>query len=262
MIIDTHVHASPHWYEPVESILDQMNRNDVDKTVLIQFRGQFDNDYLIECVRRFPGRFSATAVVDTRREDAPQELERLVSQGVEGVRIGPSVRSPGADPLAIWRKAEEFGLVVSCGLGNADEYASPGFEETIKAVPNLPIIIEHLGFIRQESKPPHTTYKRILALSQHPNTYIKFHGLGENNARPDPFVQPFPFPNLAPYIEMAYDAFGATRMMWGSDFPPVAGREGYRNALRLPMEHVKFRSEEDKEWAFGRTAANLWKFAS
>ena len=42
MIIDTHVHASPHWYEPVESILDQMNRNDVDKTVLIQFRGQFD----------------------------------------------------------------------------------------------------------------------------------------------------------------------------------------------------------------------------
>ena len=107
----------PYWYEPVESILDQMNRNDVDKTVLIQFRGQFDNDYLIECVRRFPGRFSATAVVDTRREDAPQELERLVSKGVEGVRIGPSVRSPGADRLAIWRKAEELGLGGQLWLG-------------------------------------------------------------------------------------------------------------------------------------------------
>ena len=39
-----------------------------------------------------------------------------------------------------------------------------------------------------------------------------------------------------------------------------AGREGCRNALRFPMEQVSFRSQEDRDWVFGRTAASIWKF--
>ena len=69
-----------------------------------------------------------------------------------------------------------------------------------------------------------------------------------------------PFLDIPPVIEMAIDAFGAQRLMWGSDFPPSASREGYGNALRLPMEHVRFKSEEDKKWVFGETAATLWRF--
>ena len=57
-IVDTHCHASPYWYAPVESLLDEMNRSRVDKAVLIQIGGMYDNSYLIECIRRFPGRFS------------------------------------------------------------------------------------------------------------------------------------------------------------------------------------------------------------
>ena len=51
------------------------------------------------------------------------------------------------------------------------------------------------------------------------------------------------------------------RVMWVSDFPPVAGREGYRNALSWTMEHLKCRSDDDKEWVFGKTATSLCKFA-
>jgi predicted TIM-barrel fold metal-dependent hydrolase len=49
--------------------------------------------------------------------------------------------------------------------------------------------------------------------------------------------------------------------MWGSDFPPVAGREGYCNALQWTMEHIPFRTAADKEWVFGKTALSLYKFA-
>ena len=77
------------------------------------------------------------------------------------------------------------------------------------------------------------------------------------------FRQPFPFENIPPLIEMAIEAFGPQRLMWWSNFPPVAGRgEGYRNALLWPMEHVTYKSEEDKEWIFGNTAATLYKFPS
>jgi hypothetical protein len=73
--------------------------------------------------------------------------------------------------------------------------------------------------------------------------------------------QPFPFENIPPLIEMAIDAFGPHRLMWGSNYPPVAGRgEGYRNALWWTRERVSFGTEEDKEWLFGKTASTLWKF--
>ena len=90
---------------------------------------------------------------------------------------------------------------------------------------------------------------------------MKVPGFGEICPRPMPFRQPFPFENIPPLIEMAIEAFGAWRLMWGSNFPPVAGRgEGYANALFWPMERIKFKSEEDKEWVFGKTAMSLWKF--
>jgi predicted TIM-barrel fold metal-dependent hydrolase len=69
-----------------------------------------------------------------------------------------------------------------------------------------------------------------------------------------------PFPQIPPLIEMALAAFGAKRLMWGSDYPPSSVREGYANALKFPMEYVTFKSEEDKEWVFGATANTLWKF--
>jgi len=46
-------------------------------------------------------------------------------------------------------------------------------------------------------------------------------------------------------------------MMWGSDDPLVDQREGYRNALRLTMEYLMSKSEEDRAWIFGRTALEV-----
>ena len=71
-------------------------------------------------------------------------------------------------------------------------------------------------------------------LARFPNAYVKIHGLGEFSQRAMPPTEPFPFVEpIAPLIEMAYEAFGASRMMWGSDYPPVSMREGYGNALPL-----------------------------
>ena len=260
VVIDTHCHALPYWFEPVEIILDQMARNDVDKAVLIQINGMYDNSYLVECMRRFPGRFSVVALVDTDKPDAPNRLAEWVERGAEGIRLRSAARSPGSDPLAIWRKADELGILVSCS-GSADEFASPEFENLIKELPGLKIVIEHLGGGGRDT-PPYDTYRKVLALARYPNTFMKVPGLGELCPRPMPLIYPMPFTEIPPLIEMALDAFGANRLMWGSDFPPVAAREGYRNALKMPMEHVKFKSEADKEWLFGETAAALWKFPS
>jgi L-fuconolactonase len=260
IVVDSHCHALPHWFEPVEVLLHQMDANGVEKATLVQVRGQFDNRYLMGCVQRFPARFRAVVGVDTDRPDAPESLAQWVDEGAVGVRLGPAVRSPGGDPLAIWRKAAELGIPVSA-FGSPDEFTSRGFELVLTELPSLPVIIEHLGRIGRHEAPPYSTFRKILALARYPNAYIKVHGLGEICPRPMPFPQPMRFENVPPFMEMAYEAFGANRIMWGSDFPPVAGREGYRNALQWPMEHIPFRSEADKEWIFGMTALSLFNFA-
>jgi L-fuconolactonase len=259
IVVDSHCHALPHWFEPVEVLLHQMDANGVEKATLVQVGGQFDNRYVIGCVRRFPKRFCALVIVDTDRRDAPEMLEHWVGEGAVGVRLRPTARSPGPEPLAVWRRAAELGIPVSA-FGTTDEFTSPEFEEVFAELPNLPIIVEHLGRIRRDEAPPYNRFRKVLALARHRNAYIKVHGLGEFCRRPNPFPQPMRFQNVPPFMKMAYEAFGARRMMWGSDFPPVAGREGYRNALRWPMDHIPCRNEEDKEWVFGKTALSLFRF--
>ncbi len=37
--VDSHCHASVHWYEPIETLLHEMDRNEVDQAVLFQIMG-------------------------------------------------------------------------------------------------------------------------------------------------------------------------------------------------------------------------------
>ena len=258
-IVDTHCHAGVNWFEPVELLMTQMNLNGVDKGALIQHRGTYDNGYLFECTERFPGRFAVVAIVDTASESAESDLERWTARGACGVRLAPLERSPGSDPLAIWRKASELGLLVS-SLGSVEEFAAAEFENAVASFPDMPIIIEHLAGGGGDAQPPYSTYKKALALSKYPNTYIKVPGLGEVSERSAALGRTFSFEYTPPLYEMALDSFGPRRMMWGSDYPPVSGREGYRNALEGVKRHPAFRDPDTLAWILGKTAQSLFRF--
>jgi len=271
-IVDAHCHASPCWYEPVESLLHQMDHNGVDHAVLVQIRGQTNNDYLFECVRRYPDRFVPVVLVDPTRPGAERELERLAGRGARGVRLEATARSAGDDPgdhpgddprddgLAVWRKAAQLGLPVST-RGSSADYAADEFAQLVQAMPDLTVIIEHLGSrsYPQGDVAPYETRRRALSLARFPNVYVKVGGLGEFCTRAMPVTEPFPFEEpIPPFIEMAYRAFGAERMMWGSDFPPVSHREGYSNALRFTLDQFAAKSAEERSLIFGGVARRLF----
>ena len=262
-IVDTHCHVSPYWYEPVESLLYHMDQNEVAHAVLIQYMGQYNNAYQAECVQRFPGRFASVVLVDAAQPDALQELERLAAAGAQGVRLRADTRSPGADPLAIWRKAEALGLPVSCGGQNVD-FISDEFVELVQAVPKLAIIVEHLGSINKPdgAGPPYELRRKVFDLARFPNVYIKVHGLGEFCARTTPVAEPFPFETeTLPILEMVYESFGPGRIMWGSDYPPVSGREGYRNSLQFTRDQLVGKGKDALDEIFGGTALKLFGFS-
>jgi len=260
VIVDTHCHACLDWYEPVETLLSEMDRNGVERAVLTQILGQYDNSYQRQCVDRHPSRFASVVLVDTERPDAPEELARLARDGAAGVRLRATTRSPGDDPLAIWRAADRLGLPVSCPGSSAD-FAADEFAQLIGELPQLPIVLEHLASAsRPDASPEEAALRRkAFSLARFPNVYIKVPGLGEFAQRVLPVRSPFPFAEPIPnYLEEAYDAFGAGRMMWGSDFPPVAAREGYARALNLCREQFGAKPAADQEAIFGGTAARLF----
>ena len=178
-IVDTHCHSTPMWYEPVESLLFQMDKNQVEQAVLIQINGYYDNDYQFEAVRRYSDRLASVVLVDVQQPDAVDELARCFERGARGVRFNPNTRSPGDDPLAIWRKAEKLGLAVAASAIRPSSVAEE-FASVVKAVPNLSIIVEHLGGMKAADPPEEAAlHEQVFALPDHANVCMKIHGLGE-----------------------------------------------------------------------------------
>jgi L-fuconolactonase len=258
LIVDTHCHASLAWFEPVEALIHQMDENGVLHAVLVQIRGQYDNDYQFACVERFPDRLVSVVALDRAAKDSERRLEALKARGARGLRLWASWLD--ADGVRLWRAAAALGMSVSCN-GSAAEFASDRFSALVEALPNLSIVIEHFGASTNRDREGvlDDLRRKVLALARFPNTYMKIHGLGEFAARAMPVAEPFPFERpIPPRLREIYNAFGANRMMWGSNFPPVSQLEGYRNSLKLPMQEFADIPESEREMIFGGTAVRVY----
>jgi L-fuconolactonase len=219
----------------VETLLAQMDRNGVERAVLVQLLGVYDNSYVVDCVRRFPDRLAAVVGVDPAAPDALQSLEQLKALGASGVRLRPTARSAGEDELAIWRAAERLSLPVSC-VGNTASFCAAAFSSVLEAVPALPVVLEHLGGTStpDTTEALQTERAQVLSLARFANVYLKVPGLGEFEPRKpgaDPQAPQVDLRSAATVLRRVLHAVPATRLMWGSDFPVVASREGYANAL-------------------------------
>lgn len=263
-IIDTHCHIGLHKYEPVEALLFHMQRAGVAQAVFIQYAGNTDNQYILDCMAAYPGKFAAAMIVPA--DDDGSAIRRWAAAGIGGIRLAANFRGAGSDPLAHWRTANELGLVVSAP-SNPASLTSDAFAEVLRLFPNLSIVIEHLGGAKPggaaktfrvaqgSAAPPDVgveEFRPILALARHDNLTIKLPGFGE-------FCHlPHPFRDVPPYADLVLEAFGPRRMMWGSDWPPVSSREGYDSSLSFPLDYFADLSEDERAWIFGKTAQKVW----
>jgi len=173
-IVDSHVHIGLEKYEPVEVLLEQMAQSGVQKALLVQYGGNYDNSYIAECLKKYQGRFSGVAIVETNQPDAPEKLEYWVKEhGFEGIRIRANVTSPGDNRYAIWEKIAELNIVASVS-GRLADFTHPQCEEIIQKIPDLKLRIEHMGYPDVTEHSPYPKYSRLVNLAQYPNVYIKF----------------------------------------------------------------------------------------
>jgi predicted TIM-barrel fold metal-dependent hydrolase len=275
MTIDTHMHAwvldwnrypfappektTPRPARPnsIEEILEVMEQQRVDGVVLVQVRYYgWDNRYLADCLRQYPGRFAAQGLIDPEDPGNAETLETLISQeGFSGVRLSPSydpgqtwLDSPQSYPL--WQKAQELGAIFNFLIRQEQ---LPPLGEMAARFPGVRVIVDHMGYPDISQGAP----RRLLALSRLPNVYVKVTEFYSHSQ-----TKEFPYADVLPTVRAVYDSFGPRRLLWGTGFTrgELVGRIPYGQELELIREHVPFFSAEDREWILGRTALTLWPF--
>jgi len=262
--IDTHCHVSPIWYEPVETLLFQMQRHGVSHAVLTQMLGQTDNAYLLECAARFPGRFSCVGGIDESSDAAAQELRALARAGIRGVRLQAAPAPAGLSFERLWRAAADENLVVSCA-GPVSAFMSRAFERRLLEFPSLIVLGEHLGGLARADTPADPdTLEGIRALARYANFHLKVPSLGQFCPRPRTFSgrqRPLD-PGAGRLIHEIVEAFGSERLCWGSDFPLVSGREGYGNALEWSRELLQSLGTQAARNVLSNTARRIFRIVA
>ena len=147
---------------------------------------------------------------------------------------------------AIARAGLVYDLVITAGQLGASARAAA-------AVPDLVFVLDHLG------KPPiaagHTEpwAQDLRGLAALPNTVAKLSGLVT-----EADWRRWQVADLRPYAEVALDAFGPARMMFGSDWPVCTLAAGYPDVLAAARDLTAGLSPAEREAVFAGTATAVY----
>jgi predicted TIM-barrel fold metal-dependent hydrolase len=239
-----------------EELFEHTRPNGVGRVVLIQMSYyRYDNSYMLDTMRRFPGVFSGVAIVDESGPDPGKAMVDLAAEGVRGFRISPG-RTPldawiGSQGMAkMWKAAADEGLAI-CPLIGPD--ALPAIAAMCGKFPEARVVIDHFARIGADGQIRDEQLDALCRLAEFPRVHVKvsaFYALGKK--------QP-PYADLAPMIRRVRDAFGAERLMWASDCPYQVGPgQNYADAIRLVREGLDFLDETERTAILRDTAARVF----
>lgn len=228
----------------------------VERVVLIQmnFYG-YDNSYMLDCMRQYPGVFSGIAQVDEHGADPAAEMRRLKKLGVRGVRIFPDRRKSCGwldvfGMQVMWRTAAEERMAM-CPLIGAEEL--PAIDRMCRVYPDTRVVIDHFARIGVDGQFHAADIQNLCSLAKYKNVYVKlsaFYALGAKRA---------PYTDIVPMIRRLVEAFGARRLMWATDCPfQVQPPHTYAASLELIRDRLDFVSNTDRQWLLNRTAESVF----
>ena len=276
MIFDTHVHIwsadgarypmGPGRERPVEhdgsaeTLIGLLDAAGVQAALLVQtpWLGE-DNRYLVDSMRRYPGRFAALGwLEDPLAADAAERLHRQrdedrfhgVRLHLTEARVNEGVLAGGADPL--FAAARTLGVPVQF-LNRVPTH--PTILGIVRRFPDLTIVVDHLGHPMVEEAPEFVSSEPFFELAQHPNVYVKVSNHVISSKAPYPYV------DLHDYQRRMIDAFGPARLMWGSNWPMQPESPTYQqrlDAVRDELPAFKALSAADRALILGGTAASIW----
>ena len=250
--------ARPHRAEPLaaDELIGMMDRTGVDRAVIVPPSPVGDsNDTALEAVSRYPDRFAVMGRFNPDADGARERLETWLDQpGMLGIRMTfykphwARWLAPGVVDW-FWSGCERLNIpLMALAPGLLGEIA-----DLAERHRGLTIILDHMA--RESALRDDECFAdldRMLALARFPNIAIKASALPcySNDA--------YPFPRLTPYLQRTFEAFGAERIMWGSDLTRLPC--SYLQCLDHARRELPFLNDDDRARLLGGTAARLLRW--
>ncbi len=274
-LADSHCHAWRRWpYPPlvpdeeargtIEQLLYEMDINGVEQALVVcaAIDGNPDNtEYVASARERHPGRLHLVADLDctwSSTYHVPGSADRLralddryelagfthyVEERNDGWLLGDEAE-------AVFTLASERRLLVSLA-------ASPAWQADLRVIarrhPDVPVLCHHLGEVRVADGLGSDALAEVLASAAVNNIYVKASGLHYASAR----GWDHPWPDALGVLSRIFDAYGPSRLCWGSDFPASKRFCTYRQSLEAVRSHCRFFTPEDLRLVLGETLCRL-----
>jgi L-fuconolactonase len=126
--------------------------------------------------------------------------------------------------------------------------------EFVRRFPEQRFVLDHLAKPEIRSGAMNAWKKGIAELATYPNVFCKLSGLVTeadwNRWKPA---------DMRPYLDVAFERFGANRLMIGSDWPVCTVAGSYSHVIGLVKEYLRGHSEQEREAVLGGNAKRFWR---
>ena len=273
--IDAHQH---YWrYQPAEygwidesmaslrrdflppDALREMRPAGFDYSIAVQARQSLEEtEWLLALADRHPSIAGVVGWVDLRSGDLDAQLEAVAARPrLVGVRH--VVQAEADDFLArpeVRRgiaRVEHFGLaydilVYARQLRRAIELAA--------ALPSARLVLDHLGKPDIRAGAFDRWRADLDRLARQPNVFAKLSGLVT-----EADWRGWTAASLRPYVDAALDAFGADRLMIGSDWPVCTVAGSYADVMHVVTAALEERTAAERDAVLGGTARRFWNLS-
>ena len=148
-------------------------------------------------------------------------------------------------------RLKEFGLVYDILI--YERQLAPSIE-FIDRHPDLVFVLDHVAKprIRDNAMKPWADLMRQMA--ERPNVYCKLSGIA-TEADWENWTEE----QLVRYVEVAFEAFGSQRLMFGSDWPVALLAVEYQHWVAIVDDFISTLSEAEQAAIWGETAARAYK---
>lgn len=257
---DVHADFFPADAEaPVEALLAEMERAGVDRAVLVPLTHH--DEYVRDCLERFPGRFAAIGVQAPGPVDVDAYRRRREQSGLQGLRLFTLGDAGELDTLPLLEELERSGDKLWFYGGREQMQL---LELALDRLPQLTVALNHLGFwpaafhADEHGRPRFDgTYTdenlaAVCGLARFPRVHVLCTGMYAFTAGP------CPYDDLRRVTSALLAAYGAGRLLLGSDFPWIRSEPGYRETIGAVDAHLDGLGDAERARVRGGNAMELF----
>lgn len=242
-----------------EDLAKECDAHGVDGTIAVQAdQSEAEADFLLQLAAHNPRIVGVVGWTDLRSPRIEERLEQLSAS--KSKKLCGFRHIAQAEPDERFLVSENFAR----GVGLLPRFGFtydiliyprqlPAAVELVSRFPDQKFVVDHLAKPEIKTGRVEPWAAQMRAIAQNENVFCKVSGMVTEadwlNWKPG---------DLRPYLDVVFEAFGAERLMFGSDWPVCLMAAGYGSVKNVVEEYARNFSIEDRQKLFGENAIRFY----